>query len=61
MKVLTVLFLVVMAITACVNLPVPPPEFTMHCDVCGEVTKWGVAEEYFYCRQSGTIWNPLED
>jgi len=61
MKVLSVLFLATALFAGCVNLETPPPEFTMYCDVCTEVTKWGVAEEYFYCRQSGTIWNPLED
>ena len=61
MKVLVILFLVAVTIAACVNLPVPPPRFTMYCDVCERVTEWGVREEYFYCQESGTVWNPMED
>ena len=56
------LFLLVAVIVAgCVNLPVPPPGFSMFCDACGQVTGWGIAEEYFYCTESGTAWNPQED
>ena len=45
----------------CVNLEAPPPGFSMHCDTCERVTGWGIAGEYFYCHESGTIWNPQED
>ena len=61
MKVLTVLFLVAVILAGCVHVEAPPPGFVMYCDVCERVTDWGVAEEYFYCRESGTVWNPLED
>ena len=61
MRALAVLFLVAAILAGCMNLPVPPPGFTMYCDVCEKVTDWVVAEEYFYCRESGTVWNPMED
>ena len=60
-KVFLLLVLIAAIFAGCVNLPVPPQGFTMYCDVCGRVTDWGVAEEYFYCRESGTVWNPMED
>ena len=60
-KIFLLLALAAAVIMACVNLPVPPPGFTMYCDVCERVTDWGVAAEYFYCRESGTVWIPMED
>ena len=61
MKVLTVLFLVTAVLAGCVNLEAPPPQFIMYCDVCEQETVWGFGEYYFYCRESETIWNPLEE
>ena len=51
-------FLAAVIIAGCVNLPAPPPQFAMYCDTCGRVTDWGVGEDYFYCVESGTAWNP---
>jgi hypothetical protein len=60
MKILAGLFLALL-LAGCMNLEAPPPGFAMHCDTCEQVTAWGIAAEYFYCRESGTAWNPLED
>jgi len=59
MKVLAVLFLVAAILAGCVNLETPPPEFAMYCETCTRITGWGVREYYFYCQESGTIWNPM--
>ena len=55
-KIFLLLVLAAAVITACVTLPVPPPEFIMYCDVCEKETVWGIKPDYFYCRQSGTTW-----
>jgi len=58
------LFLLVLAaaiFAGCVNLPAPPPGFVMYCDICERVTGWGIADDYFYCTASGTVWNPAEE
>ena len=61
MKALTVLILVAVILAGCMNLEAPPPGFSMHCDICERVTDWGIADEYFYCRTSGTVWKAQED
>jgi len=56
MKVLAVLFLITMVLSACVNIPAPEPAFIMHCDVCEKLTSWQDAYPYFECSVSGTRW-----
>ena len=56
MKVLAVLFLVSVILAGCVNLPIPPLEFIMYCDVCEKLTSWQDASPYFECSVSGTRW-----
>ena len=56
MRVLTVLFLVAALFAGCRHVDAPPPGFVMHCDVCGQTTRWKDAYPYFECTISGTRW-----
>ena len=56
-----VVLLVLALLPGCVKLEAPPLGFVMFCDACGQVTGWGIAEEYLYCQESGTVWKPQED
>jgi len=51
------LFVLIAALfSGCANIEAPPPQFTMHCDVCGRATVWRDAYPYFECAASGTRW-----
>ena len=63
-----VLFFVLILLAALVFIACKSPERVPHqpgfvtwCYECERYTTWEVAEDYFFCSNSGTIWDPASE